>query len=224
MTSIRFADVSKIFGSGVDAVCALERVTFHVGSGEMVALLGGSGSGKSTLIQIAGALERPSLGAVYFDDLCVSALSDDQRVPIRAQTIGFVFQFHHLISHLTIAENVALPLLVAGRPWDRALDEAELAMTRLGIAQLKSRKPAQVSGGQRQRAAVARALIHGPTVILADEPTGNLDRASAEAVLLALQDARMRGSTVMIVTHDEDIARGCDRAVRLEQGRLVPKQ
>ena len=205
------------------ATTALHRVTLRVGGGEMIAVTGPSGSGKSTLLRCLAGLQRPDAGAVWFQGRDLVTLTDAQRAEVRRRSFGFVFQFSELLPELTLAENVGLPLeLNHVRSTTRRNRVEELA-ERLDIADLMARRPGEVSGGQAQRAAVARALAHRPSVVFADEPTGALDSVNGSLVLTALSAlARDEGASVLLVTHEDRRAQVADRQVMVVDGRLHP--
>jgi putative ABC transport system ATP-binding protein len=211
--------VSKRYALGGDQVVALDRVDLVVEDGESVALVGRSGSGKSTLLHLAGGLDRPDEGIVRLRGRDIAGLSIGERARLRRQEIGFIFQFFHLVPGLTVAENVELPLLLDGRR-DRAGRIPEL-LDRLGLGHRAEHQPGQLSGGEMQRTAIARALVAGPTLVLADEPTGNLDSASGEVILdLLVEVVTQAGCALVLVTHDETAARRADRTVHLRDGKL----
>jgi ABC-type lipoprotein export system ATPase subunit len=218
MALLRFEAVTKRFHRGTEEVVALDAVDLTVEPGEFVALIGPSGSGKSTLLHLAGGLDQPDGGRVLLHDRDLATMSIGERARLRRRHIGFVFQFFHLIPTLTVTENVELPLLL-----DRAKSNGRTAelLGRVGISHRAAHLPGELSGGELQRAAIARALIAGPEVILADEPTGNLDSATSEAVLALLQEqVAESGSALVIVTHDRDVAARAPRVHTLRDGRL----
>jgi putative ABC transport system ATP-binding protein len=198
---------------------AVGGVSLAIGSGEFVALMGPSGCGKSTLLHLCGAMDRPSAGRVLLDGEDLSRLDDEALTLTRRTRIGFVFQFFNLLPTLTLAENIALPLLLAGRPPAAAERAAREIGDRMGLAPRLGAYPAQVSGGEMQRAAIARAIVHEPRLLIADEPTGNLDSTNGRLVLALLQDLnRSLGLTVVMATHAPDIAQGATRVVLLRDG------
>jgi lipoprotein-releasing system ATP-binding protein len=193
-----------------------------VSRGEMVAIVGASGVGKSTLMHLLGTLDVPDEGTVLLDGRDLFALEEAERMKIRNQTIGFIFQFHHLLPEFNALENVAMPLLIARRPEAEAMERARRLLSDLGLAERTDHRPAQLSGGEQQRVAVARALVNQPALVLADEPTGNLDsRTSRELIALFKTLHRERGLTSVIVTHSSAIASVCDRVLYMEEGRIV---
>jgi putative ABC transport system ATP-binding protein len=218
---IQLDEVTKRFAGKRD-VSALRGVTLSIGKGEMVSIVGPSGSGKSTLLNLVGGLDRPTTGEVRVDGKALGGLSDDQLTAVRRDTIGFIFQFFNLLPTLSCLENVGLPLHLRG--WARARVQ-ERATELLTLVQLDHRLhhlPEELSGGERQRVAIARALSIYPPVLLADEPTGNLDTRTGEEILRLIRDLHARlGSTVVIVTHDMNVARSCGRTITLRDGEVV---
>lgn len=214
--------VWKEYGRGEAAVQALRGVTLGLSAGEFVVVMGPSGSGKSTLLQLAGGLDRPTAGQVRFQGQSLDGLGDAALSAFRLRHIGFVFQSFHLLPTLTAAENVALPLLLAGEPAGKAMSRALELLSLVGLENRAGHRPAQLSGGQMQRVAVARALVASPSILLADEPTGNLDTATGFEVLALLQRCqRELGRTVMMVTHDPRALRFGTRLVELRDGQIT---
>jgi lipoprotein-releasing system ATP-binding protein len=213
--------VVKGYPSGGLYLPVLQGADFEVAEGEMVAILGASGVGKSTLLHLLGALDEPEKGMVRIGGEEVFSLSEPERTRLRNRTIGFIFQFHHLLPEFTALENVMMPLLVARTPSADAQVRARELLDALGLSERGHHRPAQLSGGEQQRVAVARALVCEPRLVLADEPTGNLDkRASHELVELIRRFHREKGLTSVVVTHNDKIASVCDRVVYMEDGRL----
>ncbi|MBI4371897.1 MAG: ABC transporter ATP-binding protein [Elusimicrobia bacterium] len=221
--------LSKSYGAGAAAVPVLRGADLDVAAGEFVAVLGPSGSGKSTLLHLLGLMDRPDAGTLSLAGLSVEALDEDARARARGAKLGFVFQFDSLLPEFTVLENVLMPARIARaqglsrEPWAAAQARATSLLDSLGIAGLAGRLPSQTSGGERQRAALARALVNQPAVLLADEPTGNLDAENGRRVFSDLRRAaRERGAAVVFVTHDEPAARAADRVLRMDAGVLRP--
>jgi putative ABC transport system ATP-binding protein len=218
---IQLAGIERIFQVGDETVHALSNVNLTVHQGEYIAIMGPSGSGKSTLLNIVGLLDRPNKGIYSLEDLNTTELTDDQQALVRCHKIGFVFQFFHLVPRLTSAENVELPMILAGvNPGERKT-RVQAALSSLGLRDRAKHRPDQLSGGQRQRVAIARATIMRPDIILADEPTGNLDRASGIEVIQILEDLKKKGMTLIMVTHDPDLGKRASRRVQLVDGKIA---
>ncbi|HEV8443091.1 MAG TPA: lipoprotein-releasing ABC transporter ATP-binding protein LolD [Steroidobacteraceae bacterium] len=216
--------VARAFRQGPIDLQVLTDVNFAVRTGERIAIIGASGSGKTTLLQILGGLDRPSAGVVRIAGRDIHALDERQRGELRNRTLGFIYQFHHLLPEFSALENVAMPLLVRREPKRKAEEQARAVLTRVGLAQRLAHRPHELSGGERQRAAVARALVTQPRLVLADEPTGNLDGANAESVFaLMLELNREFGTSLIVVTHDVRLAARMDRILEIKQGNLVEK-
>lgn len=220
MSLLKVENVSKIYGKGETQVKALDDVSFSVESGEFVAIIGPSGSGKSTLLHILGCVDNASLGKVYIDGVDVSSLKDEQQTIFRRRHIGLIYQFYNLIPILNVKENIQIPVELDGRAIDQVYYH-EL----LGTLDLKSREkhlPKQLSGGQQQRVSIGRALMNRPSIILADEPTGNLDQANSRQIIELLKEMNESyGQTVLMITHDEDIAMIANRIIVIEDGKIV---
>ncbi len=213
--------VSRTFQVGDAQVHALREVSLEIAAGEHVALIGPSGSGKSTMLHILGCLDRPTAGRYLFEGTEVGSASDQARSLLRRHRIGFVFQFFHLLGRLTAQGNVELPMLFAGVPTDERRERAARALAAVGLSPRAAHRPDQLSGGERQRVAIARAVVMAPALVLADEPTGNLDRHSALEVMELLEGMNRQGLTLVVVTHDPAIAARAGRVLRLDDGRLV---
>jgi putative ABC transport system ATP-binding protein len=217
---IRLEQAERVFQVGEETVYALRQVDLTVRPGEYVSIMGPSGSGKSTLLNIIGLLDRPDRGVYRLEGIDTTELSDRQQADVRRHKIGFIFQFFHLIPRLTAAENVELPLTLAGVEVRRRRERVAEALARLGLSDRARHRPDQLSGGQRQRVAIARATIMKPAIILADEPTGNLDRASGADVIESIEGLNREGMTVVIVTHDPELGRRTHRQVHMLDGRI----
>jgi putative ABC transport system ATP-binding protein len=214
-------NVERVFQVGEEQVHALRSVNLHVARGEYISIMGPSGSGKSTMLNILGLLDRPDRGTYQLDSADTTNLSDESQAAVRRHKIGFIFQFFHLIPRLTAADNVALPMVLAGVPVAERQRRVEAALERLGLSDRKKHRPDQLSGGQRQRVAIARAIIMQPSIILADEPTGNLDRASGREVIRTIEDLSKEGLTVIIVTHDPEVGNRAQRRIKMEDGLII---
>jgi lipoprotein-releasing system ATP-binding protein len=213
----------RVYETGHGPLEVLRSVDLDVAPGEIVGLVGPSGSGKSSLLHAAGLLERPSAGSVTIEGRDCGALDDRARTRIRLETIGFVYQFHHLLPEFSALDNVAMPLLIAGSGRRAALSRARALLVQLGLGQRLDHQPAQLSGGEQQRVAVARALANSPRLLLADEPTGNLDPSTSQAVFQSLHDlVRETGVAAVVATHNTEMARHMDRVLALKEGRLAP--
>ncbi len=218
---VRTHGLEKQYGHGEGLVRAVDSVELEVAAGETLAVMGPSGCGKSTLLHLVGGLERPSAGAVWLAGRRIDQLSEKALARLRRQSIGFVFQAFHLLDELTALENVELPALLAGRSPRAARSRSEELLEEVGLTDRSGHLPSELSGGQRQRVAIARALSNEPLVVLADEPTGNLDSASTREVLRLLDSLRAAGQTLLIVTHDSRIAATADRLISMRDGDFV---
>lgn len=218
---IRLSHIDRIFKVGEEEVYALKDVSLELSSGEYISVMGPSGSGKSTLLNILGLLDRPTTGTYEFEKDRITSLSDDDQALVRRNKIGFVFQFFHLIPRLTAAENVELPLILAGMDPGERKPRVTEALDVLGLKDRARHRPDQLSGGQRQRVAIARATIMRPSLILADEPTGNLDRHSGSDVIEILENLNKTGITLIIVTHDPALGERARRSIVMTDGSIL---
>ncbi len=219
---IELVGVERRFTVGEETVAALRSIDLALAPGEYLAVTGPSGSGKSTLLHTIGLLDRPDAGQVWIAGCETTALDDEKRAALRRERIGFVFQFFHLVPRLTARDNVELPLLLAGVPARERHRRSEALLAELGLAERAGHRPDQLSGGQRQRVAIARAVISRPSVLLADEPTGNLDRRSGREVMAILERLRQEeGLTLVVVTHDPELASRAPRRIRMVDGAVV---
>ena len=221
MGLITIKDMCKIYNPGENEVRALDHVNLTIDRGEYVAIIGHSGSGKSTLMNMLGCLDVPTSGSYYLNGQDVSRMTDDELSDIRNVEIGFIFQGFNLIANLTAIENVELPLIYRGVPKAKRREQSVAALKKVGLAHRMNHKPSQMSGGQQQRVAIARAIAAEPPVILADEPTGNLDSTSTKEIIAILEQLHDSGRTVVIITHDDEIAEQAARRVRIKDGRVV---
>ena len=218
---IEVKNVYKIYNPGENEVRALDGISVTIDHGEFVAIVGHSGSGKSTFMNMLGCLDTPTSGDYYLDGVNVAGMTDDELSDIRNKQIGFIFQRFHLIPSLTAQENVELPLVYRGMPAEQRRQLAEEALTRVGMEHRMKHRPSELSGGQQQRVAIARAIAARPPIIMADEPTGNLDTRSGEDVMKILHELNEEGRTIVLITHDNDIARQATRAIRIIDGKVV---
>lgn len=218
---IEVKNVYKIYNPGENEVRALDGISVTIDHGEFVAIVGHSGSGKSTFMNMLGCLDTPTSGDYYLDGVNVAGMTDDELSDIRNKQIGFIFQGFNLIPSLTAQENVELPLVYRGMPAEQRHQLAEEALTRVGMEHRMNHRPSELSGGQQQRVAIARAIAARPPIIMADEPTGNLDTRSGEEVMKILHELNEEGRTIVLITHDNDIARQATRAIRIIDGRVV---
>ena len=221
MKIIELKDIQRHFKMGDETVKALRGIDLNIDKGEYVALMGPSGSGKSTLMNILGALDTPTSGKYHLNGQEVEKLSDQELAKIRNKEIGFVFQTFNLLPRTTALDNVALPLVYAGLPKSQRIKRAKEVLEQVGLKDRMTHKPNELSGGQRQRVAVARALVNHPSIILADEPTGNLDSTTSEEIMELFDQLHKQGNTIILVTHEEDIAEHADRIIRLKDGKII---
>jgi putative ABC transport system ATP-binding protein len=221
---IRLEHISKIYGTGDTEVHALKDVNLTVDTGEYCAIMGPSGSGKSTAMNVIGCLDRPTSGSYYLDGVDVAALSDQELAHTRNRKLGFVFQQFHLLPQLSAMENVMLPMVYAGVPQNERKERAVEALTRVGLANRLNNRPNQLSGGQQQRVAIARAIVNRPVLLLADEPTGALDSHTTQEVLNIFGELNASGITVVMVTHEPEVARQTHRIVWFRDGEVLHDQ
>ncbi len=221
MSYIRVDDLSKQYGEGEAAVQAVRGINFGIASGELIAIMGESGSGKSTLLTVMGALNSPGQGKYWVDKIDVYALGQEERADFRRNYLGFVFQSFHLIPYLTVRENVMLPLTPVNIRKKQKRAMAEEALGRVGLAGKGGRLPSQISGGEQERVAIARAMVNKPPILLADEPTGNLDTKNTREMMNLLQELNSDGMTIIMVTHNPECAQYARRTLRLSDGLLV---
>jgi putative ABC transport system ATP-binding protein len=221
MAIIELRDIQKVYTMGEEKVHALHGVTLDIERGEYVAIMGSSGSGKSTLMNLLGCLDTPSSGSYHLNSVAVEELDDTQLAAIRNKEIGFVFQSFHLLPRTSALQNVELPLIYAGAPRGERRDRARRALERVGLGDRMGHQPNELSGGQRQRVAIARALVNDPSILLADEPTGNLDSATSTDIMSLFDELHQAGNTVILVTHEPDIAAHAWRQVHLRDGQVL---
>jgi putative ABC transport system ATP-binding protein len=219
---ISLSNIRKTYVLGAQTVHALKKIDLDIQRGEFVALMGPSGSGKSTLMNVIGCLDTPSQGEYWLNDKEVSKMSDVDLSKVRNDEIGFVFQTFNLLTRLTALDNVALPLVYAGIPLKERNERAAETLNKVGLGDRFHHKPNELSGGQRQRVAVARALINNPSLLLADEPTGNLDTQTSHEIMVLFEEIHAAGNTIVLVTHEEDIAKHAKKIVRLRDGLIEP--
>lgn len=221
MSLLKLQDISKIFRLDGAELKVLDRITFAIPKGEFVAIMGPSGSGKSTLMYIMGCLDTPTSGQIYLEGKSLLGLSENKLAQIRNQKIGFVFQMFNLLPRTTALNNVELPLIYAKTPLAARKRKALNLLARLGLTDRAEHLPSQLSGGEQQRVAIARALVNNPSLILADEPTGNLDSKSGKEIMEILKQLNKEGNTIVIVTHDQAIAKYAQRILRIRDGKLI---
>ena len=220
MEILKVENLTKTYGSGENLVHAVDDVSFSVEKGEFVAIVGASGSGKSTLLHLIGGVDRPTSGKIFVDGNDISKMNDDKLAVFRRRQVGIVYQFYNLIPILTVEENITLPCDLDGRGVDR--ERLEMILDSFGLRERRKHLPNQLSGGQQQRTSIARALINNPSLVLADEPTGNLDSKSSEEVMSMLKMCNQSyGQTVIMITHNLDIAKQADRIITISDGKIV---
>ena len=219
---IKITNLHKSFTMGSQELTVLKGIDLEIPRGQMVAIVGASGAGKSTMLHIMGMLDRPTKGTVYFDDQDLFKMSEAQQAEFRNRRIGFVFQFHHLLPEFTALENACMPALIQRRPLEEVEHEATTLLQEVGLGQRLHHKPGELSGGEQQRVAVARALLQKPDLVLADEPTGNLDTHTGESLFGLLRDLnRTRNTTFVIVTHNDKLSAQSDRIIHMQDGMIV---
>ena len=221
---IRLTAITRTFHMGDQAVYALNNIDLHIASGEYVSIMGPSGSGKSTLLNIIGLLDKPDNGRYELDNRLITDLSETEQAQIRREKIGFVFQSFHLVPRLTAAENIELPLILSGMPPAQRQIHVNAALQAFELLPRAHHRPAELSGGQRQRVAIARATIMQPSVILADEPTGNLDHQIGAEVMLLLENLHRSGTTLIVVTHDRELGARAHRQIGMRDGKILTDQ
>lgn len=220
MDILTISHLTKVYGEGEQATRVLDDVSFSIAEGEFVAIVGSSGSGKSTLMHLMGGVDRPTSGTVFLGDDDIYQRSDEELAVFRRREVGLVYQFYNLIPVLNVVENITLPVALDGRPVNK--EHLAALLGTLGLTGRESHLPNQLSGGQQQRVAIGRALMNAPSIVLADEPTGNLDSRNSREIMALLRASNERdGQTLVVITHDEDIALAADRIISIEDGRLV---
>ncbi|MDW8382385.1 MAG: ABC transporter ATP-binding protein [Verrucomicrobiota bacterium] len=223
MALVELRNVTKIYRLGSEEIRALDNVSLDIEEGEFISVIGPSGSGKSTLMHILGCLDTPTSGTVKLDGLMIQNASPRQLAALRNQKIGFVFQFFNLLPKLNVLQNVELPMIYSGVPARERHRRAMAALEAVGMANRARHRPSQLSGGQQQRAAIARALVNNPRIIYADEPTGNLDSHTGETILQLFRQLNAEGRTIVLVTHDPEIAAVTPRKIEIRDGKIAPK-
>ena len=215
----------KLYASGESTVQAVKGVNVTIGEGEMIAIMGPSGCGKTTLLNVLSGIDEPTAGEVTIDDKSLFAVSDNERSRMRAEYLGFIFQDFNLLPVLSAVENVELPLLLLGKPASEARNTALDALKAVGLGERSGHRPSELSGGQQQRVAIARAIVHNPSVVLCDEPTGNLDSATSASVMDLLKSINKKmGTTFLLVTHDSEVAKQCNRILHMDDGEIISDQ
>ena len=220
MKLIEISDLQKHFAMGNQTIKAIKQMSFSINQGEFISIMGPSGSGKTTLMNIIGCLDTPTSGEYHLDDNEVSLLDDNELAAIRHKKIGFVFQSFHLLSRNTALNNVMLPLTYAGYDKKEALKKAKSVLDKVGLEDRVSHKPNELSGGQQQRVAIARALVNNPSIVFADEPTGNLDTKTGEEIMSLFKELHKNGQTIIVITHENDIANQTERIITVKDGLI----
>jgi len=219
--AIEMLNITKIYKMDSISVVGVENINLKIGKGEFVCVMGPSGSGKSTMLHLMGCLDKPTSGRIFIDGIDVSKMSEDELADLRKEKIGFVFQFFNLYPTLTALENVELPMIIAEKDKNFRRKKALELLKIVGMEEFKDHLPSQLSGGQRQKIAIARALANNPPIILADEPTGNLDSKSGEEIMKIFKELNERGKTIVVVTHNENVAKFAERIIRLKDGKII---
>jgi len=223
-TALECQGLWKLYEMGEEKIQAVRGINLSIEQGDMIAIMGPSGCGKTTLLNVLSGIDEPSAGQVLIAGNPLFGISDDERTNIRAKEMGFIFQKFHLLDVMTAVENVEVPLLLMGNSPANARDVAMRALEKVGLVDRSKHRPSELSGGQQQRVSIARAIVHSPSVILCDEPTGNLDSETSNQVMSLLEEINQSGTTVVIVTHDEEVAKRCNRTIRLRDGVIVSEE
>jgi len=223
-TALECQGLWKLYEMGEEKIQAVRGINLSIEQGDMIAIMGPSGCGKTTLLNVLSGIDEPSAGQVLIAGNPLFGISDDERTNIRAKEMGFIFQKFHLLDVMTAVENVEVPLLLMGNSPANAREIATRALEKVGLVDRSKHRPSELSGGQQQRVSIARAIVHSPSVILCDEPTGNLDSETSNQVMSLLEEINQSGTTVVIVTHDEEVAKRCNRTIRLRDGVIVSEE